>query len=194
MVAIVDYGAGNLHSVENALAYLGENFRVTADSSEIDRAKRVILPGVGNFGQMMAAIDSLDLRDSLCNAATDGRPFLGVCLGMQAMLESSEEAPSARGLGVVPGSVRKFQVELAVPQMGWNMVQSSDPLVPSGWYTFANSFYVPYSELTIATCEYEIPFSAAIRIGNAIGVQFHPEKSGVVGLQLLKNFCEMNPC
>lgn len=194
MVAIVDYGAGNLHSVENALAHIGQEFRTTADSSDIDKAKRVILPGVGNFGQMMAAIDRLDLRDSLRNAATDGRPFLGVCLGMQAMLESSEEAPAARGLGMVPGTVCKFQVELAVPQMGWNMVESSDALVPSGWYTFANSFYVAHSESTIVTSEYEIPFSAAIRVGNAIGVQFHPEKSGALGLQLLKNFCEMNPC
>lgn len=194
MVAIVDYGSGNLHSVENALRHLGKAYQVTANRPEIENAERVILPGVGNFGQMITSLDDLKLRDCLVSVATDGRPFLGICLGMQAMLESSEEAPGLNGLGILAGAVKQFEIDLAVPHMGWNTVVPSNPTIPEGWYTFANSFYVPVQDSTIATCEYGISFSAAIRIGNAIGVQFHPEKSGASGLQLLKQFCEMAPC
>ncbi|QYK53608.1 MAG: imidazole glycerol phosphate synthase subunit HisH [Fimbriimonadaceae bacterium] len=194
MLAIVDYGSGNLHSVENALRHLGVQYRTTAFPQEIESAERVILPGVGNFGQMIKSIDDLNLRECLYKAATDGRPFLGICLGMQAMFESSEEASELPGLGILTGAVKKFQLDLAVPHMGWNEVVPADALVPAGWYTFANSYYVPVQKVTIATCHYGIPFSAALRVGNAIGVQFHPEKSGTAGLQLLKQFCEMPPC
>ncbi|MBX3115230.1 MAG: imidazole glycerol phosphate synthase subunit HisH [Fimbriimonadaceae bacterium] len=194
MVAIVDYGSGNLHSVKNALRYLGIDYQVTSLEKEIEQAERVLLPGVGNFGQMIKAIDDLKLRDCLHKAATDGRPFLGICLGMQAMFESSAEAPELPGLGILPGTVKKFELDLAVPHMGWNEVIPTDALVPVAWYTFANSYYVPVQEATIATCHYGIPFSAAIRAGNAIGVQFHPEKSGTAGLQFLKQFCEMSSC
>jgi len=194
LTAIVNYGGGNLRSVENAFRVIGSPFKVTQSSQDVAGADRVVLPGVGHFDRFVTSIDELDLRDCLVEAATDGRPFLGICLGMQALFEGSEEGRGeARGLAVVPGRVGRFPTGSTVPHMCWNEVAASDPVVPGGWYTFAHSYVVPVLECTVGTCDYHGPFSAAVRAGNALGVQFHPEKSGSLGLDLLRAFCGVSP-
>lgn len=193
MTAVVDTGAGNLHSVVKALAHIGAASRVTSDPDVVRGAHRVVLPGVGHFGQMMAALDRSGLRPVLRDAATDGRPFLGICLGMQALFRSSDEAPGVFGLGVIDSRVARIEAGATCPHMGWNEVESQDPLVPSGWYTFANSYFAPIGPETVATCHYEGRRTVAVRIGNALGVQFHPEKSGELGLDVLRRFCGAQP-
>ncbi len=194
MIVIVDYGAGNLRSVENAVRFLGHRPVITNDPKLVERADRVILPGVGHFGQMMQALNDLGLTESLYEAASDGRPFLGICLGMHALFDASEEAiEGPAGLGVIEGEVKRFRVGLAVPHMGWNEVDSGCPLIPNGWYTFAHSYYVPSGLEAVASCRYETAFAAAVRSGNAVGVQFHPEKSGALGLELLNRFSGGTP-
>lgn len=189
MTAVVDYGAGNLRSVVNALDRIGAACMVTSDPRVVAESDRVILPGVGHFGQMMASLSRLSLIGPLRVTATDGRPFLGICLGMQALYSSSDEAPGVEGLAVFHGRVARIEEGVTTPHMGWNDVASEEPVVPPGWYTFANGYFAPVGPETVATCDYFGARSAAVRIGNAIGVQFHPEKSGALGLRLLENFC-----
>ncbi len=199
MIAVFDYGAGNLRSVENTLAELGSEYTLVRDSEGLRQASKVILPGVGHYGQMMRALDALDVRQTFLERIRAGVPFLGICLGLQALFETSEEAPEARGLGLYEGTVRRFPLDARVPHMGWNSldVRRSSLLLrglPSRPFVyFAHSFYVPENPRAAATCTYEVPYTAALEAGNVFGVQFHPEKSGPVGLKIVRNFVEL-PC
>ncbi|PWU00712.1 MAG: imidazole glycerol phosphate synthase subunit HisH [Terriglobia bacterium] len=199
MIAILDYGAGNLRSVQNTLGELGCRYELVRSSEGLKEASRIILPGVGHFGQMMRALDALDLRGALLERIEAGVPFLGICLGLQALFEASEEAPEERGLGVYSGKVRRFPADARVPHMGWNEleVRGQSKLVrkldaPPFVY-FAHSYYVPENERAAATCTYAVPYTAVLESGNVFGVQFHPEKSGAVGLRIVRNFLEL-PC
>ena len=197
MIAIFDYGAGNLRSVQNTLGELGTEFTVINDSAGLRAATRILLPGVGHFGQMMRALDDLQVRETLIERIQAGIPFFGICLGMQALFETSEEAPEARGLGIYPGSVLRFPMHARVPHMGWNEleVRPESKLIrnlPARPYVyFAHSYYVPENPRASATCTYEVRYTAALESGNVFGVQFHPEKSGPVGLQIVRNFLEL---
>lgn len=197
MIAIFDYGAGNLQSVQNTLGALGWEYALARDAEGLGAASKIILPGVGHFGQMMRALDALNVRDTLLERITAGVPFLGICLGLQALFESSEEAPEVRGLAIYPGSVRRFPMDARVPHMGWNelAVRKESKLVrhlaSRPFVYFAHSYYVPEDERASATCTYEVPYTAVLECGNVYGVQFHPEKSGPVGLQIVRNFLEL---
>lgn len=199
MIAVFDYGAGNLRSVENTLAALGWEYTLVRGAEGLRAASKVILPGVGHFGQMMRALDALHVRGALLERISAGVPFLGICLGLQALFETSEEAPEVRGLGVYPGAVRRFSVDARVPHMGWNelTVRRESKLVRKlaarPFVYFAHSYYVPENERAAATCTYEVPYTAVLECGNVYGVQFHPEKSGAVGLQIVRNFLDL-PC
>ncbi len=201
MITVVNYGAGNLRSVENTLSEVGASYFITQSPADIRAASKLILPGVGHFGQMLSALDSLGIRDALVEKARSGAPFLGICLGLQAMFESSEEAPEQKGLALFPGSVRRFPLHFRCPHMGWNEIvpvpgaMTDSPLFrglgPKPYFYFAHSYYCPISEATAATCTYEIPYTAVLQSGNVFGVQFHPEKSGPLGLRMVRNFAEL---
>lgn len=199
MIAVVDYGAGNLHSVENALNELGASYELVRNPEALARASRILLPGVGHFGQMMRSLDSLDLRRTLVDRLRSGAPFLGICLGLQALFARSEEAPEASGLGLFPEAVLRFPPGSRVPHMGWNQVAPAghqtlfEGLPAEPYFYFAHSYYVPQVAATAASAEYGRPFTAALAAANVYGVQFHPEKSGPEGLRVLKNFLEL-PC
>lgn len=186
MIVLVDYGAGNIFSVTNALREICAEFAVSNDPAKVEQAERVLLPGVGHFAQMMGELDRLRFRDPLIEFAQSGRPLLGICLGMQALFESSEEAPRVRGLGLLEGHVKRFPNNARVPHMGWNDARFSEG---RDWFYFANSFYVPSGEATWAETEYGLTFASAVKQGNVVGFQFHPEKSGRAGLRLLRNWC-----
>src|SRR4051812_39631267 len=187
VIAIFNYGAGNLRSVENTLAEIGATYTLTRDREGLRAASKIILPGVGHFGQMMRALDALDVRQALLGRISAGVPFLGICLGLQALLTESEEAPEAPGLGLYPGAVRRFPLDARVPHMGWNQLDSKAPsrllanLPPQPFVYFAHSYYVPESPVTAARCTYGVPYTAVLEDGNVYGVQFHPEKSGPIG-------------
>lgn len=199
MIAIFDYGAGNLRSVQNTLGALGWPYELVRDAAGVGAAQKIILPGVGHFGQMMRALDALAVRAALLERIAAGVPFLGICLGLQALFEASEEAPDVRGLGLYPGSVRRFPTEARVPHMGWNelSVRRGSKLLCNlaarPFVYFAHSYYVPENERASATCTYEVPYTAVLECGNVFGVQFHPEKSGPIGLRIVRNFLEL-PC
>jgi imidazole glycerol phosphate synthase glutamine amidotransferase subunit len=192
MIAVYDYGAGNLRSVQNTLAEIGCEHEIVRDAAGLLRASKIILPGVGHFGQMMR---SLHVRETLKERIAAGVPFLGICLGMQALFEASEEAPDVSGLGLFPGVVRRFPAEARVPHMGWDEleVRPCSRLLKPGFVYFAHSYYVPEVDDASAMCDYGVRFTAAIEAGNVFGVQFHPEKSGPVGLEIVRRFVEL-PC
>jgi glutamine amidotransferase len=152
---------------------------------------------VGHFGQMMRALDQMQVRDSLLERIRAGVPFLGICLGLQALFESSEEAPEARGLSLYQGMVRRFPAGARVPHMGWNQLDARIEsrllagLDPLAFVYFAHSYYAPAVSATAASCTYAVPYTAALEAGNTFGVQFHPEKSGPAGLRIVKNFVEL---
>ena len=195
MIAILDYGAGNLRSVENTLDEVGAAYRLARDTGGLRGASKIILPGVGHFGQMMRALDRMQAREPLSAAIRKGVPFLGICLGLHALFESSEEAPDARGLGLFGGAVRRFPAGARVPHMGWNeLATAPDSRLLRGMQAsvyFAHSYYVPALPEAAATCEYSVRFMAALESGNTFGVQFHPEKSGPAGLRIMRNFAEL---
>jgi glutamine amidotransferase len=197
MIAIFDYGAGNLRSVQNTLAEIGATYTLTRDSDGLRAASKIILPGVGHFGQMMRTLDSLGVRDTLLERIAAGVPFLGICLGLQALLTESEEAADTPGLGLYPGAVRRFPADARVPHMGWNQLESKAPSkllanLPSEPYVyFAHSYYVPENGATAARCTYGVPYTAVLEDRNVFGVQFHPEKSGPIGLRIVRNFLEL---
>ncbi len=194
MISILDYGAGNLRSVENTLSEIGAAYQLIHTAAELKAAEKIILPGVGHFGQMMRALDSMQVRMALRERIEAGVPFFGICLGMHALFEHSEEAPDQSGLSIFKGSVKKFGTEARVPHMGWNTLSAiGNPRLLSGlgpepYVYFAHSYYVPETTVTAATCTYMLPYTAAVEHKNIFGVQFHPEKSGPVGLQLVRNF------
>jgi imidazole glycerol phosphate synthase glutamine amidotransferase subunit len=187
LIAIVNYGAGNLRSVCNALDVLGQGYRFANLPIDLDGATGILLPGVGHFGQMMGALNELRFDSRLGFEAAAGRRILGICLGMQALFESSEEAPAVAGLGLIPGTVLQFRDTPRIPHMGWNDVRFADG--SGADFYFANSYYAPVCEWTTGLTEYGGQFSAAVTRGNVSGFQFHPEKSGEAGLNLLNAWC-----
>ncbi len=197
MTTIVDYGAGNLRSVQNTLEELGAPYVVTNGPEIVTRAAKLILPGVGHFGQMMQALDRLDLRNILIEKIRSGTSFLGICVGLQCLFESSEESPGANGLAIFPGQVKRFNGPLRVPHMGWNSLDQIRPsrllsnLSGEVFTYFAHSYYAPVVDATAVTCTYVQLYTAVIEQENLYAVQFHPEKSGSAGLQVLKNFIEL---
>ncbi|MDQ2711188.1 MAG: imidazole glycerol phosphate synthase subunit HisH [Acidobacteriota bacterium] len=197
MITIVDYGAGNLRSVQNTLDEIGAPYIVTNEPDLVNRAGKIVLPGVGHFGQMMQALDALKLREPLVDKIHSGTTFLGICVGLQCLFESSEESPPAQGLGILPGQIKRFTGSMRVPHMGWNSlsrVKNSrllNGLEDEPFTYFAHSYYAPVIRETAATCTYAHPYTAVIEHENVHAVQFHPEKSGPVGLQVLRNFVEL---
>lgn len=201
MIAIVDYGMGNLRSVEKALEFVGARPLVTRDPKAVSEAAGVILPGVGAFGAAMSNLEKFGLAGPVRDAALSGRPFLGICLGMQLLMEWSEEQGVNAGLGVVPGRVVRFSQQpgqdLKIPHMGWNSVniRRQTPLLggisDGAMVYFVHSYYVqPPGDAVAATTNHGVDFCSVISRGNVHATQFHPEKSGSVGLKMLKNFVE----
>lgn len=197
MNAIVDYGLGNLSSVKYALDRLGEPFALTSDSGEISASDAVILPGVGALGEGMKRLRELGLLEPTLAAARSGRPFLGICLGLQLLFTVSEEHGPHDALNIIPGKTVRFARDLTVPHMGWNQVHQvcASPLfadIPDeSFFYFAHSYYVvPDNDAAIiGVSDYGGPFASMVQEGMVFGTQFHPEKSARVGLTMLKNFC-----
>lgn len=181
MIAVVDYGAGNLRSVANTLDVLGAKYRLARSPEDLE-GSAILLPGVGHFGQMIAALGNAGLIEPLRERLKSGTPYLGICLGMHALYEGSDEAPDAKGLGLLKGRVLRFPPGEKIPHMGWTAVDSER-------YYFAHSYYLPAdAEGVAATAHHGRPFGAIIRKGNLYGVQFHPEKSATAGLALLRRW------
>lgn len=197
VIAVVDYGIGNLHSAHKAFDRLGADARLTADPAEIAAADAVVLPGVGAFGACMRELRAADLEGPVLDAVASGRPFLGICVGMQMLFSSSDENPDVAGLGVIPGVIRWIPPGVKRPQMQWNQVDvgpNPDPLFadlgPAPWFYFVHSLHgVPADPAVVAgVCDYGGPVNVAFRSRNVFAVQFHPEKSARAGLGLLGNF------
>jgi glutamine amidotransferase len=197
LVAVLDYGIGNLHSAQKAIEKMGADARLTADPDLIAAADGVVLPGVGAFGACMNALRACGLERPALDAAASGRPFLGICVGMQMLFDASDEDATARGLGIVPGTIRWIPPGVKRPQMQWNRLElrlPDDPMLhdlgADPWVYFVHSLHGVPSDpsMVAATCEYGGTLNAAFRNGNVFATQFHPEKSGPVGLRLLANF------
>jgi imidazole glycerol-phosphate synthase subunit HisH len=195
MIAIVDYEAGNLASVRKAFDHLGYEAAITADPELIAKSDKVVLPGVGNF-EATAALSG-PLREAIVTAIDRQVPLLGICLGMQWMFESSQEAPQLRGLGLFAGACEKFSAAVKSPHVGWNQLHLRRDsrllrgLPQDSFVYFTHSYRAPLVEATVGDCAYGGNFSAVVERDQLFGVQFHPEKSGTAGLQLLRNFCEL---
>ncbi len=195
-IALIDYNMGNLGSVRKALEAAGADVRVIGAAADLKGCAGCVLPGVGNFGDGMENLRSSGFDRALPQFVENGGYFLGICLGMQMLLESGMEAPGVSGMGILPGEVRRFPAGYEkVPHVGWNSVRfHAESLLAEGigeepFFYFVHSYYVPVmAEYTAGCCEYIVPFSAAVRRGRWFGVQFHPEKSQRAGLALLKNF------
>jgi glutamine amidotransferase len=200
MVAIIDYGAGNLQSVKKALDFIGCENIITSDKAEIESASHIILPGVGSFGDAMDSIRDRGLEEVIKNAASGEKPFLGICLGLQLLFEESEESPGAKGLGVFKGKIVKIpeNLWLKVPHMGWNSVSVKqkggifEEIADESYFYFVHSFYLKDAdaEIVAGTTQYGVEIQCAVQKGRVSATQFHPEKSGEIGLKLLKNFVE----
>ena len=200
LVAVLDYGIGNLHSAHKAIEHMGGDARLTADPGLIADADGFVLPGVGAFGACMDALRSARLEQPALDAVASGRPFLGICVGMQMLFSGSDETPAAKGLGVIPGTIRWIPPGVKRPQMQWNQLEISevdDPMFAGlgerPWMYFLHSLHgVPDDGSTVAaTCEYGATLNAAFRRDNVFAVQFHPEKSSLSGLALLGNFVQI---
>ena len=199
MIAIVDYGLGNLESVKYALDRLGEVSALTADAGAIAAADGVILPGVGAFGRAMDNLRELDLVEPLQAAGASGRPFMGICLGLQLLFSESAEHGRHEGLDIIPGKVVRFEAGKTIPHMGWNEVHQQRPsklfdgVADESFFYFAHSYYVCPADpaAVIGATDYEGEFASAVEQGAVFATQFHPEKSGPVGLEMLRNFCRL---
>lgn len=201
MIAIIDYDAGNLKSVEKAFCSLGQEILVTRDSSEIKEAEKVVLPGVGSFGDAMNHLDHLGLIDTIKMVVRKGTPFLGICLGLQLLFEKSEEAPGVEGLSLLEGEILKIPPKegLKIPHMGWNSLDVKQGaklfkgIEESPYVYFVHSYYLRAADETIvsASTEYSTHIHAAVEKDNIFACQFHPEKSSAVGLKMLSNFADL---
>ncbi len=201
MIAIVDYDAGNIKSVEKALHFLGQEALVTGDSEEILKADKVILPGVGAFGDAMDTIRSRGLDKVLYKVAENGTPFLGICLGLQLLFERSDEAPGVEGLGILKGEILRIPEKegLKIPHMGWNSLHLENNgrlfrgIEENAYVYFVHSYYLQARDESIvkASTEYGVHIHASVEKENVFACQFHPEKSSDVGLHILKNFVEL---
>ena len=198
MIAIIDYGAGNLHSVKNALDFLGADNIVTGNKEEILSADKVILPGVGAFGDAMKCLEERGLVETVKAVAENGKPFLGICLGLHLLFEESEESPNVKGLGIFKGKIVKIpdNRSLKIPHMGWNNIRitkDSKILKNIGnepYVYFVHSYYVEAEDESVVSAytEYGQRLDIAVEQGNVFATQFHPEKSGDTGMEILKNF------
>ncbi len=186
---IVDYNAGNLKSIANMLDYLGETYIISSSKSDIKNAKRIIFPGQGHFKQAIENLDKKKLIEPIKTAISDGKPFLGICLGLQILFEKSEEAPAFEGLSILEGSVKKFK-QGKVPQIGWNKISttSNNNYLKNDFFYFVNSYYVEPKNKNIisSTAKYNIEFCSSIQKENLTAVQFHPEKSSTAGMDFFK--------
>ncbi len=198
MITVLDYGAGNVRSVINAIESLGEKVKIVENIEDILSAEKLVFPGVGNFISMIRILRDKNYSGPIKEFLNSGRPFLGICLGLQALFEESEEAPGARGLGIFRGKVMRFDIELSVPHIGWNGINIKKPsrifshLSGMEKLYFVHSYHVVPDDrqLVLTTTDYGIEFVSSIQQGNIIATQFHPEKSGKTGIQLLKNFIQ----
>lgn len=200
MLAVIDYGAGNLRSVVNALNFLAVSNKIVCNANEIEAATALILPGVGAFGAAVDELEKRGLTKAVVRAAKN-KPFLGICLGMQLLFETSEEAPNRQGLGLLRGNVKHFPKEtgLKVPHIGWNSLKKSDDSLlfsqteQDCFVYFVHSYYCKAQDRTVvaATCDYGVNFDAAVEKEKLFGCQFHPEKSGDTGLAMLKKFASL---
>ena len=198
---LIDYGAGNLHSVERALARAGLAVERVADPAQAAAAELMVLPGQGHFGQVMRAFRASGFEPRVREHVAAGRPFLGICVGLQLLLEASEEAPDVPGLGLLPGTARRFPAgDVSVPHMGWNQIERRgrpallDGIEDGAFVYFAHSYYVAFDDLDVpgATTRYgRIGFKSAISLDRLHATQFHPEKSQAVGLRILENFARL---
>ena len=201
MIAIIDYDAGNIRSVEKALILLGKDVKVTGDRNEILAADKVILPGVGAFGDAMATIRERGLEEVIRQVVDKGTPFLGICLGLQLLFERSDEAPGVKGLGILKGEILKIpeQEGMKIPHMGWNSLHLEHDgrlfrgIGEGAYVYFVHSYYLRAEdeEIVKASTEYCSHIHASVEKGNVFACQFHPEKSSDVGLHILKNFVEL---
>ena len=200
MITLLDYGAGNVRSVINAIERLGESVKVVASGKDIMAAQKLVFPGVGAFGSMMEILRKKNLVESLRKYLYSDRPFLGICLGLQALFDSSEEAPGIRGLGFISGTVKKFATNLSVPHIGWNGLIGKKPSQIFDGFRGDEKFYFVHSyhvvpeddSVILTTTDYGYNFTSSIQRGNIIATQFHPEKSGTPGLRILHNFLKKN--
>lgn len=201
MIAILDYDAGNIKSVEKALEYLGQDVRITKDREEILSSERVILPGVGSFGDAMRRLCEYKLDQVIYDVVESGKPFLGICLGLQLLYESSEESPGIHGLGILKGRICRIPDTpgLKIPHMGWNSLKIREGatlfqgLEDNPYVYFVHSYYLKadHEEEVAATTEYAALIHASVERNHVFACQFHPEKSSAVGLKILKNFIEV---
>lgn len=201
MIAIIDYGAGNLQSVKKALDYLGYESEITMDKEKILSASHIILPGVGSFGDAMDSIRERDLEDTIKKCADGSKCFLGICLGLQLLFESSEESPDATGLGIFKGSIVTIPKDkgLKVPHIGWNSVSLKqnngifEGIDDESYFYFVHSYYLKNADedIVAGTTEYGASIQCAVQRGRVCATQFHPEKSSEAGLKLLRNFVNM---
>lgn len=202
MIAIIDYDAGNIRSVEKAMAKLGQEVWITRDRERIMNADKVILPGVGSFGDAMAHLREYNLVEVIKDVVKEKIPFLGICLGLQLLYESSEETPGVEGLGILKGKILKIpeQKDLKIPHMGWNSLHLQNDgrlfrgIEQNPYVYFVHSYYLKAGEeeTVKATTEYSVNIHASVEKDNVFACQFHPEKSGDLGLQILKNFAELS--
>lgn len=192
MIAIIDYGSGNLESVKKAFDYLGKESIVTDKAEDIEKADSMVLPGVGSFGFMMQNLKKKGLDTAIRKTLTKGTPFLGICLGLQALFEQSEESPGVRGLGIFKGKCIRFR-QGKVPQIGWNRIMAAKiGIFNDDYFYFVNSYCVipDDKDIIAAKTNYFTDFVSAIQSNNITAVQFHPEKSGIAGLELIKRWLE----
>ena len=202
MIAIIDYDAGNIRSVEKAMAKLGQEVWITRDRERIMNADKVILPGVGSFGDAMAHLREYNLVEVIKDVVAEKKPFLGICLGLQLLYESSEETPGVEGLGILKGKILKIpeQKDLKIPHMGWNSLHLQNDgrlfrgIAQNPYVYFVHSYYLKAGEeeTVKATTQYSVNIHASVEKDNVFACQFHPEKSGDLGLQILKNFAELS--
>ncbi len=196
MIAIVDYGAGNLNSVKKAFDYLGVEVSVTDKPATDAAADKIVFPAVGHFSSQQL-LERTGLREALLRSASSGKPFLGICVGMQWLFEGSEESSEVPGAGIFPGKCRQFPTTVKSPHVGWNSltIQQGSRLLrgiaQDSFVYYTHSFHAPVVASMSAATDYGLRFAGAVEQENIFGVQFHPEKSGEVGLSILKNFCEV---
>ena len=197
MIAVLDYGGGNVGSVIKAIEYLGLSAERVDQPSVLLEAEKVIFPGQGHFGAMMKGLADREMLDPLRDVFAAGKPFLGICLGLQALYQSSEEAPGVPGLGILPGSVQRFEGIFKVPHVGWSQLEIRpetrlfNGVADGSFVYFCHSYYGPVTPEACAITEYGQTFASGIEMDNIWAVQFHPEKSGEIGLKVLKNFLSL---
>ena len=202
MIAIIDYGAGNIQSVYKALKFIGADCKVNDNKEEIMNSDGAILPGVGSFGDTMDTMNSRNIKDTVIEFTKSGKPFLGICLGLQLLFPKSEESPGVKGLSIFEGKISKIPNQngtLKIPHMGWNSITIKEKdgifkgIEGEPYVYFVHSYYLDAKDkgIVAATTNYGVEIDAAVQSGNILATQFHPEKSGDVGLKMLKNFVEM---